>query len=273
MFIFTFIGTILGTLIGGLLGLYSQKLPKKLLSFLQNFSLGAIISFIFLELFNHAFEHSINYFDNNSLLGISISLLIILISGVLFFILHELVHLFSHHHHDDKDDDKPCHDHAHSLELVNENKSLLITCFIYLGAVFVHNIPEGLSLGFSFINLDNSFPIEGVIVSLVLFIHNLIIGFSMCSSFLHANKSKKYSLLMTLTSSLPAFILAIVGYFISTISINDLFIAILMSISCGSLLYVLFIELLPQTFLEYKDRYSFIYIILGFTLVGILLCI
>ena len=269
MFLFTFLGTFIATLIGSVLSLLSKKLPKIIFIFLQNFSIGAILAFLFIELFSHSFEH-LNLYFNNDLYGSLLSLGIILISGVLFFLLHELIHKFSHHHKEDHNDEEPCEDHAHSIELFNKSNSLLITSFIYLGAIFVHNVPEGITLGLSFIS-DSKVPLEGIIFSIVLLIHNLIIGFSMCSSFLSSGKSTKFSILMTLISSLPALILGIISYFISTISINNLFVGVLISISAGSLLFVIFIELIPQTLNEYKSRYSFLFILLGIVIVSFLL--
>ena len=74
---------------------------------------------------------------------------------------------------------------------------------------------------------------------------------------------------MTLLSSVPAFLFSIIGYFVS---VNDsaLFNMIVFSISSGTLLYVLFIELLPQSFYNYKSKYSFLFILIGI-LVSILI--
>ena len=71
-------------------------------------------------------------------------------------------------------------------------------------------------------------------------------------------------------SALPAYVFAICGYFISTISINEVFLGTIFAISSGSLLYVLFIELLPQVFKEYKSKFTFLYILLGIVVCGIL---
>ena len=108
-------------------------------------------------------------------------------------------------------------------------------------------------------------------MSIILFIHNFLIGFSMCNSFLSSNRSFKTSLSLTVLSSLPAYLLAIIGYFISTFSINEIFVAVMFSISSGSLLYVLIIELLPQVFKEYKSKFSFIYILIGILFCGTLI--
>ena len=262
MFIFSFIGTILATVLGSLLFKLIKKENSEFLAFFQNISVGGIISLLFFELFPESRENFLQYFDN-SLLSSLLPLLIGLGSGLIFFILHELSHKLTHHHKHDENDEEDCNDHAHSTEIFKDN-NILISSFIFLLAIFAHNIPEGLSLGILFLtNNSQNIPSEGLIMSAVLFIHNLLIGFMMFNSFKNANRSNKFSFLMTLISSLPAYALAIVGYFISTIDLGNLFRGIVLSFSFGSLLYVLFIELLPQIMKKYKSKYSFLYILVG----------
>ena len=158
--------------------------------------------------------------------------------------------------------------HAHLVDVFKEKSSLLAS-FTFLGAIFVHNIPEGLSLGISFI--DDGFPVDGTIMMVVLFIHNLIIGLSMCTSFLSTKRSNGFCLGMTTLSALPAYIFSIVGFFISSLNLSDLFNAIIFAVSTGSLLYVIFIELLPQALEEYKSRYTFLFVLLGIGVSAILI--
>ncbi len=93
----------------------------------------------------------------------------------------------------------------------------------------------------------------------------------MCTSFINSNKKKSFSLLLTIISSLPALIFAILGLSLTSLELNEVIIGIIYSISSGSLLYVLLIELLPQAFNEYKSKYSFIYIVLGILLTALLI--
>lgn len=271
MLLFCFLGTILATFIGAILSIWSLKLNKNITIFLQNFAVGAIIGLALLELFKEAVENFIKV-ANNEFLGALYSILIILGSGLLFYLLHELLHHLSHHHDDDHDDDTPCCDHGHTIEIFKENdKSTLIAAFIFLGAITIHNIPEGLGLGVMFTSSNKEvFPLDGVILASALFIHNFLVGFSMASSFKKADKSNIFSILMTTLSALPAFVFAIIGFFIN-INDNVLLNGIIFSISTGSLLYVLFIELLPQIYYEYKHKLSFIYILFGLLISALLL--
>ena len=261
--IFIFFGTMLATILGAIFGVFTKKLPKEIITFLVNFSLGAMISLIFMELFEHSIHHTAEFFKDNYGAAIGVVLSVVLASGLLFYFLHEILHKLTHHHHEDENDEEPCHDHAHSTAIFNE-KSLSFASFIFLIAIFIHNIPEGLALGISFSEIaENGIPMNGIITSCILFIHNFIIGFTMCNSFIEAKKSNMFSIVMTTISSLPAVILGIVGFFISSIEVNELFKGMMLSISTGSLIYVLIVELMPQSFYEYKSKYTFIYMIIG----------
>ena len=268
MFILSAFGTIGATFIGAIFSKFVSNKRKEVFNFFQNFSVGGIIALLFFELIIEAVEHFQSGISDN-LLGALYTLLIIGGVGLIFFLMHEGLHKLSHHHEHDKNDDEDCVDHAHSTEVFNNN-SILLASFIFLLAISIHNIPEGLSLGINFNSPGSTIPYQGIIMSVILLIHNFLIGFTMCNSFLHSNKSFKFSLLLTTLSALPAYVFAICGYFISTISINEVFLGTIFAISSGSLLYVLFIELLPQVFKEYKSKFTFLYILLGIVICGIL---
>lgn len=268
MFILSAFGTIGATFLGAIFSKFVSNKRKEVFNFFQNFSVGGIIALLFFELIIEAVEHFQSGISDN-LLGALYTLLIIGGVGLIFFLMHEGLHKLSHHHEHDKNDDEDCVDHAHSTEVFNNN-SLLLASFIFLLAISIHNIPEGLSLGINFNSPGSTIPYQGIIMSVILLIHNFLIGFTMCNSFLHSNKSFKFSLLLTTLSALPAYVFAICGYFISTISINEVFLGTIFAISSGSLLYVLFIELLPQVFKEYKSKFTFLYILLGIVICGIL---
>ena len=268
MFILSAFGTIGATFLGAIFSKFVSNKRKEVFNFFQNFSVGGIIALLFFELIIEAVVHFQSGISDNSL-GALYTLLIIGGVGLIFFLMHEGLHKLSHHHEHDKNDDEDCVDHAHSTEVFNNN-SILLASFIFLLAISIHNIPEGLSLGINFNSPDSTIPYQGIIMSVILLIHNFLIGFTMCNSFLHSNKSFKFSLLLTTLSALPAYVFAICGYFISTISINEVFLGTIFAISSGSLLYVLFIELLPQVFKEYKSKFTFLYILLGIVICGIL---
>ena len=269
-FIFGFLGTVIATFLGGILAINSLNLPKKLINIVQNFSVGSIIGLIFFEFFHHSVEGFLDL-TNITFLNYLYPFLIIFGTGLVFLVLHELLHLISHHHDHHPDDKDDSHDHGHTVDVFNDNKSILLASFIFLGAIVVHNIPEGFSFGIIFNEVNEAgVPVSGLIMSLIMLIHNCLIGFSMTISFKKAEKTNVFSLTLVTLSSLLSYILSIIGFY-SGVYISDLPSSIIMAIATGSLLYVLFIELLPEVFYKYKSKFSFIYILLGLVITGLLL--
>lgn len=260
--------TVLATAIGALIGSVATK-HREWLNFLQNFSTGALIGFIFIELLGNSIT---NFLDADSLsLAASMGIMVAIIvgTGLLFFGLHELLHHFTHHHDTDQKDEDGCEDHGHVEEIFENNeRSLLATSFVFLAAIFIHNIPEGFGMGVAM----SEDLISGVIISSIMFIHNLVIGISMYLSFKEAGKGTGFSIGMSIVSSIPAYALLIAGYFSSySGDISALALGVVDAIAFGALLYVLLIELLPQIFTKYKSKFSILYVIIGLALVAFLL--
>lgn len=269
--LFSFLGTIFGTFLGGLFAYFFKKINKEVTSFLTCFSVGSLLSLTLIDLFPEAIE-LLNETIDNELISTLYVLIIVTITGLLFYFLHECLHILTHHHDKDHSDEEACKDHAHSVEIFNE-KSFAFASFIFLIAISIHNIPEGLTLGISFSKEVNNFPLNGVLTSCILLIHNFIIGFTLFNSFYNHQKNTYFSFAMTIVSSIPAFIFALIGYFITTFTINDIYSSILFAISAGSLLYVIFIEMVPSAFKEYKSKFTFIYILVGLVTFTFLLAI
>lgn len=259
--LFSLLGTLGGSILGSLIGLLFKKVNKEVLSFLSNFSLGSLLGLTLIEIFPESLESMHEVIDNYFLSTLAVCGIVLGV-GLLFYFLHEATHLLSHHHEHDEKDEASCGDHGHSFE-VFKNNSIGFASFLFFVAISIHNIPEGLTLGSLFLNAQNEVPINGIVTSIILLIHNIIIGYSMYNSFISNNFSKKFSFTITTFSALPAFVFALIGYFISSISLSPAFVGSLLAISAGSLLYVLFIEIIPIGMKDNKTKYSFIYVLLG----------
>ena len=137
---------------------------------------------------------------------------------------------------------------SHDFHL-HKDKSLFVTSLLFLLSISLHNIPEGLALGSSFLGDE----VHGILLSIVVFgLHNFVIGYTICESFLKSNIKKSNAIILTLLSAVVAYASAIGGYFIGTI--NDVFEAILLSISAGAMIYIILKELLPDTIKNYDNN-------------------
>lgn len=132
-----------------------------------------------------------------------------------------------------------------------DSKSLLVII-----ALFIHNIPEGLSTGFSYASENAGL---GPMVAIAIGAQNMPEGLVLAVFLIHSNVSKlKLMLLVTLTGLMEV-VSAIVGYF--TASYIQELIGYGLAFASGAMLFIVYKELIPETHghgYERSATYSFI---------------
>lgn len=262
------LATIVATALGAFIATLNKKMPRGIMVFLQNFSTGALVAFLFLELYLESINSFSSFYSDESI-GALVALSIILGTGIFFYILHILIDKISHHHH--HEDEVGCEDHAHVDMLIHrEHKSLFVSTLVFFIAIFTHNIPEGFSLGLSFSDASNL--MNGYLLSSILFLHNVIIAYAMASSLKNENVKNRNIFLITLSSAIPAFVFAIVGFYLGDVLTSNIIAqGVLVAISAGSLSFILVKELLPPLFTTYKSKLTPLYFLLGVAIFACLL--
>lgn len=132
-----------------------------------------------------------------------------------------------------------------------DSKSLLVII-----ALFIHNIPEGLSTGFSYASENSSL---GPMVAIAIGAQNMPEGLVLAIFLIHSKVSKlKLMLLVTLTGLMEV-VSAIVGYFAA--SYIESLIGYGLAFASGAMLFIVYKELIPETHghgYERSATYSFI---------------
>ncbi|MDQ0059845.1 ZIP family metal transporter [Paenibacillus harenae] len=132
-----------------------------------------------------------------------------------------------------------------------DSKSLLVII-----ALFIHNIPEGLSTGFSYASENAGL---GPMVAIAIGAQNMPEGLVLAVFLIHSKVSKlKLMLLVTLTGLMEV-VSAIVGYF--TASYIQELIGYGLAFASGAMLFIVYKELIPETHghgYERSATYSFI---------------
>lgn len=148
-----------------------------------------------------------------------------------------IIDLFIPHHH---------HEHKHNDDNKNEHKGHLyhigLLTFI---SVIIHNVLEGIA----FYLIAKASIKSALLMAGGIALHNIPLGIEM-SSFLQINKKKDIfkPVLLTLSGTIGAFIGLCFGDLTQTVNI------IILSITCGMMLYLAFIELGVETFNERKEK-------------------
>lgn len=132
-----------------------------------------------------------------------------------------------------------------------DSKSLLV-----IFALFIHNIPEGLSTGFSYASTNGGL---GPMVAIAIGAQNMPEGLVLAIFLIHSKVSKlKLMLIVTLTGLMEV-VSAIVGYFAA--SYIEGLIGYGLAFASGAMLFIVYKELIPETHghgFERSATYSFI---------------
>jgi len=159
---------------------------------------------------------------------------------------------FGHHHHDTE------HFEQHAELIGQRDKQSLIRAGItMLVAIGLHNFPEGMAIGASG-TLDSNI---GLVLSLLVFLHNVPEGMALASPLLVGGYSKTKTIVLTMVSGSVTVIGALVGLWFGAFA--PWLVALLLSISSGSLLYVVFGEMLPQAWASKRLDWMLSMILLG----------
>lgn len=150
----------------------------------------------------------------------------------------------------------------------NLNKKIdnsFIRSSLFLGiSIAVHNFPEGLALGSSFLTMKDLGPT----LAMAMLLHNIPEGLSISIPLrindIHPWKIVFYSILTGIPTGIGAFIGGYMGM------ISSKFIALCLSFAGGTMLYIICDEIIPGAKALHKGRGSSIGMILGF-IFGIIL--
>lgn len=231
VYIIAFIGLmvgVLGTGIGGVISLFIKK-SNRVLSFLLGLTGGFMMFIVTFHLLPESF-----------LLGNIFTVLLGIILGMLIVI---------------------------TIEKYIQNISCrpyLRTSIILGLSIGVHNFPEGLALGSSFLATSNF----GMVLALAMLLHNIPEGISMAIP-LRLNKfSNKEVILYTILAGIPTGVGAFLGAYLGSISNN--IISLCLALAGGTMLYIICDEIIPTGKTLHKGRVSTLGVITGFIIGTIL---
>ncbi len=233
-----FISGITGTGIGALLALFINKISNRFMGFILEFSGGLMTSVVCFELIPEALELS----------GPVITFAGIF-SGIAAIILIE--------------------SHVKKLAIFNKSKgrgNLLKTGILVAVGIALHNFPEGFAVGSGF---QASLKL-GATVTLVIVIHDIPEGIAMAIPMKFGGFTRAKTFFYTLLSGIPMGIGALFGALLGGISSG--FIAACLGFAAGAMLYIVFVELVPESKKIYLGRLSSIGSVLGI-ICGILVSI
>ena len=229
-FLITFLAGI-STLIGIIPTYFNNKYKDNIICFCTSFASGVMIAISILSLIPEAF----NYLDYKTTINIILTLIFINIGLIISTYI-------------DKELDKKIH-----------NNSLLKVGIVGIIALILHNIPEGIT---TFIATENNLKI-GLMIAIAITLHNIPEGITIAVPIYYSTNSHKLAFFYTLIAGFSEFFGGIIAYIFLKNYINNYIMSIILGITSGIMLQISIFELIP-TSLKYKNKLTYLGIILGF---------
>ncbi|HHV95556.1 MAG TPA: ZIP family metal transporter [Clostridiaceae bacterium] len=231
---------IAGTSIGGLIGIFLDNISKPFFGFILEFSAGLMTSVVCFELIPEALKLSSTSATFSGLfLGIIVILIIEKIIDISFSSLNNV------------------RSYKNKNKYKKKNTDLLRTGILVAVGIALHNLPEGFAVGSGF---QASVSI-GTAITAVIIIHDIPEGIAMALPMKTGGYSKMKALIYTILSGIPMGIGAFLGAVLSGIS--DFFIGACLGFAAGAMLYIVYVNLVPESKKIYLGRFSSIGNLLG----------
>ncbi len=221
--VITALGVGLATVFGSFIGFALKKIPHKFNDIVLSFAAGIMLAAAVLGLIVPAVEKSKGLFE---------MLIVVLgiICGAVF--LSFMDRLIPHIHRITGVDTEQ---HA-------ENTKNLNRVMLFVMAIAIHNLPEGIAAGVSFGtgNISDAITVAGGIA-----LQNIPEGMVIIAPMLNAGVPKSRAFIIALCTGLVEVIGTMIGYFVVSVSVAVLPFAL--AFAGGTMLYVISDEMIPET--------------------------
>ena len=273
----TSIAGIGGTGLGGIISSFIKKDSNKTVSLLLSFAAGVMLSVVCFDLIESALFPDRNTTESTlcttettlwlTVIGIMVGFLLV---AALNYLIdrstnQELKHIDESHPKTADDLDELIHS-DHYKEHQEEKSNLFIAGVIMALAIALHNLPEGMVIGASYVHTDigDIWSKNQLLIAIVIGLHNIPEGMSVAVPLMAGGMKKGKAILVTALSGAPTVIGALIGYLLG--AMGDFWHIISLSFASGAMLYVVFGELLPESILMWRSKMPAFALLVGMIL-------
>lgn len=238
--ILTAIGVGFATVFGSFIGFALKKIPHKFNDIILSFAAGIMLAAAVLGLIVPAVESS------TGLGGLLVVVAGIMCGAVFLSMMDRVVP----HLHNIAGVDKESHP---------DNASQLNKVILFVLAIAIHNLPEGIAAGVSFGtgNIADAITVSGGIA-----LQNIPEGMVIIAPMLNSGVPKRRAFLIALATGLVEVVGTMIGYFVVSISVAILPFAL--AFAGGTMLYVISDEMIPETHSHGYEKGATFSLLVGF---------
>ena len=231
------------TIVGALIGFAFKNISHKFSDIILSFAAGVMLAAAVLGLIIPSVEHGEKY-------GMPIALLItvagIFVGALCLNLIDKLV------------------PHLHALAGVESEEHRnegLSKVLLFVMAIAIHNLPEGIAAGVGFGSGDTS---GALIIAGGIALQNIPEGMVIIAPMLAAGVSKKRTLLIAALTGLVEVVGTLIGYL--AVSVSMVILPFALAFAGGTMLYVISDEMIPETHAHGAQRGATYALLCGFAL-------
>ena len=239
LMLITAVGVGGATIFGAALGFFLKNISHKFSDIVLSFAAGVMLAAAVLGLVIPSIEFGGKY-------GIVITVIGIFVGALSLNLIDKVV------------------PHLHKMsgvDLESHNNADINKVLLFVTAIAIHNLPEGIAAGVSFGSGDN---VQALIIAGGIAIQNIPEGMVIIGPMLAAGVSKKRTFIISLITGLVEVVGTMIGYFAVTVSAVILPFAL--AFAGGTMLYVISDEMIPETHAHGSQRGATYALLVGFCL-------
>ncbi|MBR5518648.1 MAG: ZIP family metal transporter [Clostridia bacterium] len=237
MVLITALGVGGATVIGALIGFIFKSLSHKFSDIVLSFAAGVMLAAAVLGLVIPSLEYGGKY-------GIIITIIGIFVGALCLNLIDKVV------------------PHLHKLmgaDTEQHNNANLSKVLLFVTAIAIHNLPEGIAagVGFGSGNVSQALMIAGGIA-----LQNIPEGMVIIAPMLAAGVSPKRTFICALMTGLVEVVGTFIGYF--AVSVSAIILPFALAFAGGTMLYVISDEMIPETHAHGSERGATYALLVGF---------
>lgn len=261
-----------GTGLGGLIGALFKSESNRTISLLLAFAGGVMTAMVCFDLLAEAEEAASQVTEH----GVLLVILAVALGVAVVYLLNHLIdrktrkevsHTADADHPETHDDiDELVHaDHLNMHKRHHDSKlSLFVAGVVMACAIALHNIPEGMTIGASFAVSDNLMWGTGMIMAVLIGLHNIPEGMAVAVPLISGGTGRVKATLLTAACGLPTVLGAWLGFWLG--DIGPLGLTMSLGFASGAMLYVVFGEIMPESYLIYRSKLPAFAVMVGLAL-------
>ena len=243
-----------GTGLGGLIGAILQKDSRKTVSLLLSFAAGVMLSVVCFDLVTEAIESNMGIWTVVGAITLGVAVTYLLNYLIDKKTNPEVPHVDENHPKTADDLDELIHsDHLEQHYARRDSKlGLFVAGIVMASAIALHNVPEGMTIGASYASNDGVMGSAALVLAVLIGLHNIPEGMAVSVPLISGGMNKWKAILITASTGIPTILGALLGFVLG--EIGPLGLTLSLGFASGAMLYVVFGEILPQSFLMYNSK-------------------